>query len=255
MTTAISFQHVTKDYETSKGIVRALRGLDLEIPQGVIYGLLGPNGAGKTTALEIAVGLREATGGLARTMGLDPVRENAEVRNRISIQPQNATGFDLLTGEELLDIWSALYPNPRPAEELIRLLDMSGYIDRQLRRLSGGQRQRVNLALALIGGVNVTVLDEPSTGLDPMARSDLWDALRHLKQEGMTIILSTHDMEEAEVLCDCLAIIDAGAVVAEGSPSELIADAERRHQGPDRFRGLTDVFFQAAGRSFHQQNK
>ena len=104
-------------------------------------------------------------------------------------------------------------------------------------------------------GVNVTVLDEPSTGLDPMARADLWDALRHLKQEGMTIILSTHDMEEAEVLCDCLAIIDAGAVVAEGSPSELIADAERRHQGPDRFRGLTDVFFQAAGRSFHQQNK
>lgn len=255
MTTAISFQHVTKDYETSKGIVRALRGLDLEIPQGVIYGLLGPNGAGKTTALEIAVGLREATGGLARTMGLDPVRENAEVRNRISIQPQNATGFDLLTGEELLDIWSALYPNPRPAEELIRLLDMSGYIDRQLRRLSGGQRQRVNLALALIGGVNVTVLDEPSTGLDPMARADLWDALRHLKQEGMTIILSTHDMEEAEVLCDHLAIIDAGAVVAEGSPSELIADAERRHQGPERFRGLTDVFFQAAGRSFHQQNK
>ena len=235
MTTAISFQNVTKDYATSKGIVRALRGLDLEIPQGVIYGLLGPNGAGKTTALEIAVGLREATGGLARTMGLDPVRENVEVRNRISIQPQNATGFDLLTGEELLD--------------------MSGYIDRQLRRLSGGQRQRVNLALALIGGVNVTVLDEPSTGLDPMARADLWDALRHLKQEGMTIILSTHDMEEAEVLCDCLAIIDAGAVVAEGSPSELIADAERRHQGPDRFRGLTDVFFQAAGRSFHQQNK
>ena len=116
MTTAISFQNVTKDYATAKGIVRALRGLDLEIPQGVIYGILGPNGAGKTTALEIAVGLREATGGLAQTMGRDPGRDNAEIRNRISIQPQNATGFDLLTGEELLDIWSALYPNPRPAE-------------------------------------------------------------------------------------------------------------------------------------------
>ena len=254
MTTAISFQNVTKDYATSKGIVRALRGLDLEIPQGVIYGLLGPNGAGKTTALEIAVGLREATGtrpdhgtgpGQGKRRGQEPDQHPAAERHRIRPADRRGTPRHL----------ECLYPNPRPAEELIRLLDMSGYIDRQLRRLSGGQRQRVNLALALIGGVNVTVLDEPSTGLDPMARADLWDALRHLKQEGMTIILSTHDMEEAEVLCDCLAIIDAGAVVAEGSPSELIADAERRHQGPDRFRGLTDVFFQAAGRSFHQQNK
>ena len=188
MTTAISFQNVTKDYATSKGIVRALRGLDLEIPQGVIYGLLGPNGAGKTTALEIAVGLREATGGLARTMGLDPVRENAEVRNRISIQPQNATGFDLLTGEELLDIWSALYPNPRPAEELIRLLDMSGYIDRQLRRLSGGQRQRIGIARALYQRPEVLILDEATSALDTETEASITNTI--LKFKGQITILS-----------------------------------------------------------------
>lgn len=188
-------------------------------------------------------------------MELSPVRESAEARSWVSIQPQNATGLNLLTGGGLFDIRSALYPNLRPAEELARLFDMSDYIDRQLRCLFGGQRQRVNLALVLIGGMNVTVLDEPSTGLDPMARTNLWDVLRRLKQEGTIIILSIHNMGGTEVLYDHLTIIDAGTAVAEGSPSELVADAEQRHQGPNRFRDLTDIFFQAAGRSFHQQNK
>lgn len=229
-TSAVSFENVTKEYRSKGGTVQALRGLNLDIPRGLIYGILGPNGAGKSTSLEIAVGLRHATSGVVRTVGLDPVTQAKELHTLVSTQPQNAKLFELLTVSELLDIWRCFYAKPVDPASLIAMLDMGDYSGRPVGRLSGGQRQRVNLALSLVGNVTVTILDEPSTGLDPIARADLWQALRSLRQQGITVIMSTHSMEEADALCDRVAIIDAGRCVAEGTPAELVAGVGKHRQ-------------------------
>jgi len=165
---------------------------------------------------------------------------------------QQRPSYDWGTEEQIMDPW---YSSGRFYEELIKFAQLTDKRDSRVDDLSGGMKRRLTISRALVSDPRIMLLDEPTTGLDPQARNVLWDRLFQLKEKGTTLVLTTHHMDEAEQLCDRLIVIDHGVIVAEGSPSELIADAERRHQGPDRFRGLTDVFFQAAGRSFHQQNK
>jgi ABC-2 type transport system ATP-binding protein len=159
---AMSLVGVEKEYPSSQGTKRALNGLDLEIPTGLIFGILGPNGAGKTTALEIAVGLRRPTNGTVRVLGLDPFTDSEEVRRRVGVQPQEVKLFEFLTVEEIIGIWSTFYPSSADPDELLASLQMESYRAERIAKLSGGQRQRVNVALALIGKPELVVLDEPS---------------------------------------------------------------------------------------------
>lgn len=222
-TWALTMVEVDKSYCGGRERVRALRGLTLQVPEGAIVGLLGANGAGKTTALEIAMGMRVADAGTVRTLGLDPVRDRALLTRRAAVQPQEVELFEFLTARETLETWASFYPAPLGIDDVLANLDMAAFQHRQVTKLSGGQRQRLNVALAMIGDPRLLVLDEPSTGLDPMARARLWEVLTRTRDRGVSIILSTHLMEEAERVCDTVAIIDAGRCVAHGAPADLIA--------------------------------
>lgn len=209
---------LTKRY----GPTTAIDHLNLEIPPGVIYGLLGPNGAGKTTTLEIIEGLRKPDGGRVLYGEMDLVRNKSEAKLRFGVQLQTSAFFDLLTVEETLDLFRSFYPHPAPTATLVTRLGLSEKAGARVEGLSGGQRQRLALAVALVNDPEVVFLDEPSAGLDPQARRNLWDIIRALRDEGRTVVLTTHYMEEAEFLCDRLAIVDHGKVLDEGSPLALI---------------------------------
>ncbi len=215
---------VSKNYQVRRASVRGLRGMTLQVPAGSIFGLLGPNGAGKTTSLEIAMGMRFADSGRVRTLGLDPVTSRDQLRAVACIQPQEVQLFEFLTVREILRTWASFYPRPLDVDEVIAELSMDSFCERRVTKLSGGQRQRLNVALALVGDPRLLILDEPSTGLDPVARQDLWAFLERTRDRGVSIILSTHLMDEAERVCDRVAIIDVGRCVIEGHPADLIRD-------------------------------
>ena len=201
----------------------AVDGVSFAVERGEIFGLLGPNGAGKSTTLEMLEGLRRPDGGSARIEGLDVQSERAAVQARIGVQLQSTTLFTELTVADNLRLLSALYRRPLAIEQVlsdVALLDRAGS---RLGTLSGGQRQRVSLAAALINNPSVLFLDEPTTGLDPQARRALWGLVRDLGASGKTIVLTTHQMEEAEALCSRVAIIDQGRIVAVDTPAGLIA--------------------------------
>jgi ABC-2 type transport system ATP-binding protein len=205
------------------GDVRAVDGIDFDVAAGEVFGLLGPNGAGKTTTVEILEGLRTPDGGEATVLGVDVARAADSLKPRIGVSLQTAALYPKLTVVELIDLFRSFYSNARPTEELIAALELGERRNAQTRELSGGQRQRLAVALALVNDPELVFLDEPTTGLDPAARRSLWDRIRELKAAGRSVLLTTHYMEEAEVLCDRLAIMDHGKILEMGTVNELIA--------------------------------
>jgi len=202
--------------------VEAVRGLDLEVAMGECFGLLGTNGAGKTTSVEILEGILDATSGEVEVLGLSWRDDERELKQRIGVSLQETRFADKLTVEETLRLFGSFYARGRPAEEVINEVALGEKRASWVVNLSGGQRQRLAVACALVGDPDLLFLDEPTTGLDPQSRRQLWDIIRALRDRGRTILLTTHYMDEAERLCDRVAIMDQGRVIALGSPAELI---------------------------------
>lgn len=207
-----------------------VNGVGFTVEPGEIFGILGPNGAGKTTTVECIEGLRRPDSGLIRVCGVDPHRNEAELRHLLGAQLQESELPDKLTVGEAMRLYSSFYRQPADWRELVETLDLTGKINTQFRRLSGGQKQRLSIALALIGNPDVAVLDELTTGLDPQARRDTWDLVESVRDRGVTILMVTHFMEEAERLCDRLAVIDAGQVVAIDTPAGLVSRIDERQR-------------------------
>ncbi len=204
------------------GSVVAVDGVSFEVGTGEIFGLLGPNGAGKTTTVEMLEGLRQPDEGSLRVLGVDVTRNPGGVKPRIGVALQTAALYPKLTVEELLRLFARLYPRHVPIDELIVALGLTERRRALSQELSGGQRQRLAVALALVNDPELVFLDEPTTGLDPAARRALWDIIGGLRERGRTVFLTTHYMEEAEVLCDRVAIMDHGRILEIGSVSELV---------------------------------
>lgn len=217
-TSALRLENVTKRY----GSVLAVDHLSLTVPSGIVFALLGPNGAGKSTTLEMVEGLRRPDEGQVWWGDLDVGKHADEARARFGVQLQTSAFFDLLTVKETLELFHSFYRRSLPVADLIARLDLTDKQNARVDGLSGGQRQRLALASALVNDPEVVFLDEPSAGLDPQARRNLWEVILGLKAEGRTVVLTTHYMEEAESLADRLAIIDHGRVLDEGTPRELI---------------------------------
>ncbi|HEY1804626.1 MAG TPA: ABC transporter ATP-binding protein [Terracidiphilus sp.] len=203
--------------------VQAVDGIDLDVAKGECFGLLGPNGAGKTTTIEICEGLTAADEGTVELLGLNWQTGADELRQRIGVQLQETQFPDKLTVEEALRLFRSFYRNGITVDESIKLAQLEEKRRSRVGGLSGGQKQRLAMATSLVGNPELLFLDEPTTGLDPQARRHLWDLVEELKQAGRTIILTTHYMDEAERLCDRVAIMDHGKVIAMGTPKELIA--------------------------------
>ena len=201
----------------------AVAGLDLTIATGEIFGLLGPNGAGKTTTVEILEGYRATDAGTVRVLGLDPQTEAPALRPRIGVMLQEGGLYPGVKPLELLRLFAAFYEHPDDPDRLLDLVGLRDVAGTMVRRLSGGQAQRLSLALALIGTPELVFLDEPTAGMDPRARADTWTLVRDLRSRGTTVLLTTHYMDEAEQLCDRVAILDRGVAVATGTPVEVTA--------------------------------
>lgn len=213
------------------GTVQALSDVSLQVERGEIFGLLGPNGAGKTTVLACVEALHRPTQGAVRVDGIDVIRDPAGVKRRLGIQLQRTALLDDLTTAELLQVYASLYEVFPSATQLTALLERFNLLDQKdkpARRLSGGQQQRLALALALVHNPSIVLLDEPTAALDPHARRALWEVVRQLHDEGRTIILTTHAMEEAEALCGRVAIVDGGRVIACGTPAQLVHGLDTR---------------------------
>jgi ABC-2 type transport system ATP-binding protein len=199
----------------------AVQDVSFTVERGEIFGILGPNGAGKTTAVECIAGLRKPDGGTISVLGLPP--SNPELRRRVGVQLQESQLQEKLTVREALELYSAFYPEPADWRKLATELGLNDKLRTRFGKLSGGQKQRLSIALALIGNPDIAILDELTTGLDPGARRDTWDLIESIRDRGVTVLLVTHFMEEAERLCDRLAVIDAGRVVALDTPDGLVA--------------------------------
>ena len=203
--------------------VVAVAGVDLEVRAGEVFGLLGPNGAGKTTTLEMIEGLTPPDSGEIEVCGLNWRQHGQQIRSRIGVQLQATSLYNKISPREALDLFGSYYPRRRGTEELLELVQLQEKADAYHVTLSGGQMQRLALALALVNDPEVVFLDEPTAGLDPQGRRSLWDVVRVMKAEGRTVMMTTHYMDEAEALCDRLAILDHGRVLRAGTPRELIA--------------------------------
>ncbi len=219
----ISCRSLRKQYHGRSGIVNALNGIDLEIYRGECFGLLGPNGAGKTTMIEIFEGLLPPTSGEVRILNLHWGENDNELRQRIGISLQETRFPEKLTVLETLALFRSFHDQGKEPAHVMEAVDLTEKAKSWVGKLSGGQRQRLAVACALVGNPDLLFLDEPTTGLDPQSRRHLWNILRGLSNEGRTTLLTTHYMDEAERLCDRVAVIDHGKVIALGAPSELIA--------------------------------
>ena len=211
MTTAIQCRNLRKTYD---GKVEAVRGLNLEIASGECFGLLGPNGAGKTTTIEILEGLLAPTSGEVTILGRNWKENAAELREWLGISLQETRLSEKLTVRETIDLFASFYREPRSSQEVLDALQLGEKADAWVGKLSGGQRQRLAVATALVGNPKILFLDEPTTGLDPQSRRQLWDIVRNFQGAGGTVLLTTHYMDEAEKLCDRLVIVDHGQVIA-----------------------------------------
>jgi ABC-2 type transport system ATP-binding protein len=222
----IEVQHLHKSY----GDTVAVDDVSITVQEGEIFGILGPNGAGKTTTVECIEGLRAPDRGEISVLGLHPRRDRAELTQRLGVQLQAGQLPDRLQVAEALRLYGSFYRNPADGRALMEMLGIADKAKTGFRKLSGGQKQRLSIALALIGNPRVAVLDELTTGLDPQARRDTWELIEKVRDRGVTILLVTHFMEEAERLCDRVALIDAGRVVATGTPAALAERAEAEHR-------------------------
>lgn len=238
MEQVILAEHLHKTY----GSTVAVQDISFAVERGEIFGILGPNGAGKTTTVEMVMGLRQPTTGTVRVLGLDPQRQGQELRQLIGVQLQQAALPDRLKVWEALDLFSSFYQQSVDWRVLLDHWGLTDKRDAAFGRLSGGQKQRVFIALALVNNPQVVFLDELTTGLDPQARRHTWELVRAVRDQGKTVVLVTHFMDEAESLCDRLAIVDKGRIVAMGTPQALISQV----QGESRVYFTADEHFQTA---------
>jgi ABC-2 type transport system ATP-binding protein len=240
------------DLKKRYGDVVAVDGLSLHVHRGECFGLLGPNGAGKTTTIEILEGLLAPDAGEVEVLGLRWQRDEPELRQRLGIQLQETQFTDKLTVEETIRMFRSFYDRGRSVDELLGLVELESKRSSWVAKLSGGQKQRLSVACALVGDPDMLFLDEPSTGLDPQSRRQLWSMLERFRAGGGTILLTTHYMDEAEVLCDRVAVVDHGKVIALDSPKALISalGAPRTivHEGT-----LEDVFMSLTGRHLRDE--
>jgi ABC-2 type transport system ATP-binding protein len=224
------------DLVKAYGSRRAVDGLSLHVPRGGVLALLGPNGAGKTTTIEICEGFRRADSGMVRVLGLDPIADAEQLRPRVGVMLQDGVGgYTAATASELLRLFASYAAHPHEPGALLEVVGLTEAGHTPVKRLSGGQRQRLSLALALVARPELVFLDEPTAGMDPQARRGTWELIRRLRVDGVSVVLTTHFLDEAEQLADTVMVIDAGRVVAQGSPAELTrAGAE----GQIRFRAI-----------------
>ena len=226
---AIRVKDLRKEYAGRDGPVFAVAGIDLDIPVGECFGLLGPNGAGKTTTVEILEGLNKPTSGEVEILGRRWSESETEIRERIGVTLQDTKFPDKQTVHEMVSLFRSFYKAGLEPEVVLERVSLEGKSNAFVETLSGGQQQRLAVAIALIGDPELLFLDEPTTGLDPQSRRQLWDVINHLRGQGRTTLLTTHYMDEAEKLCDRVAIIDQGKVLALGSPRELISRLGGEH--------------------------
>ena len=241
-----------RDLRKSYKDLVAVDGISFEVHKGEIFGMLGPNGAGKTTTVEILEGLRDLDSGDAFIDGLDVSRDQKRVKAIIGVQLQQNAFFDNLNLRETVQLFAKLYGSDMPAEQALEKVDLADRAKSQYKELSGGQKQRLSIAVALVNKPVAMFLDEPTTGLDPQARRNMWELIDGLRSDGMAIMLTTHYMEEAEMLCDRVAVIDHGNIVALDTPNALIAQLQERGAQAVRKDGsltLEDVFIDLTGRS------
>lgn len=228
MPAAIEVRGLAKFY----GDVHAVNGIDFSVREGEVFAFLGPNGAGKTTTVEILEGLRKRTAGEVRVLGLDPWTQGAELHRMTGVIPQDFRFFEKIHPKEAIEYYGVLFGTHPDAMGLLKRVGLVEKADARYDTLSGGQKQKLGLALALTNDPKICFLDEPTTGLDPQARRAIWDVIRQLRDEGRTVFLTTHYLEEAELLANQVAIIDHGHIIASGTPAEIID----QHGRPDRLR-------------------
>jgi ABC-2 type transport system ATP-binding protein len=253
MTLAVETEQLVKHYGGRGGVVEAVRGVDLRVAAGEVFGFLGPNGAGKSTTVRMLTTLMSITSGSARVAGVDVAADPDAARRRIGVALQEAGLDPRQTGRELLVLQARLFGSTRSnaairAQELLELVDLVEAADRRIKGYSGGMKRRLDLASALVHEPEVLFLDEPTTGLDPASRLTVWAELQRINSRGTTIFLTTQYLEEADQLCDRLAIIDGGLIVEEGTPSQLKADLRER-RGLTSDPTLDDVFLDVTGRT------
>lgn len=220
----ISVKNLVKDF----GVLTAVNGISFSVKKGEIFGLLGPNGAGKTTTLEIIEGLQPPSSGNVTVVGLDPVKDQMKVKENIGIQLQSSAFFDYLSLTELIELFRSYYNSKsnNNAEHLLKMVGLESKKKARINQLSGGQKQRFSIIAALVNDPKIVFLDEPTTGLDPQSRRNLWDIILDIRKDGKTIVMTTHYMEEAQALCDKIAIMDQGKIITIGTPSQLINKLE-----------------------------
>lgn len=219
---AVLVEQVRKRYRSTQ----AVDGISLTVARGETVGILGANGAGKTTLVELIAGLRRPDTGSVQVLGLHPARDRARLRQVLGVQLQDAYLHHALTARELVELYRSFYPHPRGTEETLELVELGAHRDTQFEKLSGGQKQRLSVALALVGRPRMVILDELTTGMDPRARRRMWRAVETLRDDGVTILLVSHAMDEVERLCDRVLLLQDGQVLAEGTPAEVTARAQ-----------------------------
>ncbi len=245
--TVITVTDLVKNY----GTFRAVKGISFDVHEGEIFGLLGPNGAGKSTTLEIIETLRQKTSGKVMVCGMDLDEEPDQIKKIIGVQLQSSGYYPGLTLLELIELFSGLYNVKVDALALLKMVNLTDKAKNKYKELSGGQKQRFSIATTLINQPKIIFLDEPSTGLDPQARRNLWELIKDIRSQGTTVIITTHYMDEAEQLCDRIAIIDEGKIISLDSPDKMIDDLI--HNGFERPKqvkaaNLEDVFIHLTGK-------
>ena len=251
MSSIVSVRDLRKRY----GQIEAVKGISFDVEEGEVFGLLGPNGAGKTTTVEILEGLRRADAGTAVVSGVDVTRDPAGVKRRIGVQLQASAFPENLSAKEVVELFGIFYGRTVDAMALLRAVDLADRAGQRQEKLSGGQRQRLSIAVALVNEPRVVFLDEPTTGLDPQARRNLWGLVRGIRDRGVTVLLTTHYMDEAEVLCDRVAIMDAGRILKLAPPRELVVELlERGFSKPaiQQQANLEDVFLDLTGHALRE---
>ena len=244
-----------RDLRKRYGEIEAVAGISFEVQKGEVFALLGPNGAGKTTTVEILEGLRSADGGSATVAGIDVTKDPAGVKSRIGVQLQQSAFPENFLAHELVELFALFYERKVDSYALLRAVGLEEKKNQKSEKLSGGQKQRLSIAIALVNEPQVLFLDEPTTGLDPQARRNLWELIREIQRRGTTVFLTTHYLDEAEVLCDRVAIMDGGKIIALDSPRALVTSLLGRGFSKPQVQqqaNLEDVFLDLTGHELRE---